>query len=318
MQQPSTQHRPGTAIALKLLAVFLFIVMAAMIKAATHDVPPGQAVFFRSLFAMPIIVGWIWQKGDLREALVPNNLMGHVWRGVFGTSAMALTFAGLALLPLPEVTAIGYATPIFTVILAALMLGEKVRIFRISAVGLGLIGVMIVMWPRLSLDADTLSTAGTLGALMVLGASLLRALVQIHIRTLVRTEHTAAIVFYFSLTATVLSLLSLPFGWVWPSLTDASLLIGAGLIGGVAQIMVTSSYRFGAASMLAPFDYASLIFAAIIGYVIFAEIPTAPTVIGAALVVLGGILIIWRERQLGMAAKLSQRRLRRKASAAPG
>ncbi len=95
MQQPSTQHRPGTAIALKLLAVFLFIVMAAMIKAATHDVPPGQAVFFRSLFAMPIIVGWIWQKGDLREALVPNNLMGHVWRGVFGTSAMALTFAGI-------------------------------------------------------------------------------------------------------------------------------------------------------------------------------------------------------------------------------
>ena len=77
-------------------------------------------------------------------------------------------------------------------------------------------------------------------------------------------------------------------------------MIGAGLIGGVAQILVTSSYRFGAASMLAPFDYASLIFAAIIGYVIFAEIPTAPTVTGAALVVLGGFLIIWRERQLGM------------------
>ncbi|WP_420012305.1 DMT family transporter [Tateyamaria sp.] len=298
MLRPSTQNRPGTAIALKLLAVFLFMVMAAMIKAATQNVPAGQAVFFRSLFAMPIIVVWIWQRGEIREALVPNNLMGHVWRGIFGTTAMALTFGGLGLLPLPEVTAIGYATPMFTVILAAVMLGERVRLFRISAVGLGLVGVMIVMWPRLSVD--TLGTATTIGALMVLGASILRALVQIHIRTLVQTEHTAAIVFYFSMTATLLSLLSLPFGWVIPDGRDLILLVGAGLIGGVAQILVTSSYRFGGASMLAPFDYASLIFAALIGYVIFAEVPTSATVIGAALVVLGGVLIIWRERQLGV------------------
>lgn len=298
MQQPSTQHRPGTAIALKLMAVFLFMVMAAMIKAATQNVPAGEAVFFRSAFALLPILLWVWHRGEIKEALIPNNLKGHVWRGLFGTTAMVLTFAGLGLLPLPEVTAIGYATPMFTVILAAIMLGERVRVFRISAVALGLIGVMIVMWPRLTVD--TLGTAASLGALMVLGASILRALVQIHIRTLVKTEHTAAIVFYFSLTATMLSLLSLPFGWVVPSTVDLVLLVCAGLVGGVAQILVTSSYRFGAASMLAPFDYASLIFAALIGYVIFSELPTLATIIGASLVVLGGVLIIWRERQLGM------------------
>ncbi len=300
MQQPSIANKPSTAIMLKLVAVFLFMVMAAMIKAATDEVPAGEAVFFRSLFALPIILAWIWQKGEIREALIPNNFLGHVWRGLFGTSAMALTFGGLALLPLPEVTAIGYATPIFTVILAAIMLGERIRLIRIGAVGLGLFGVMIVLWPRLSLDADMLGAAGTIGALMVLGASILRAVVQIHIRTLVKTEHTAAIVFYFSLTATVLSLFSLPFGWIIPSTTDIALLIGAGLIGGLAQILVTTSYRFGAASMLAPFDYASLIFAALIGYVIFDELPTLTMVEGAALVVLGGVLIIWRERQLGL------------------
>lgn len=300
MQAPSTQNKPGTAIALKLMAVFLFVVMASMIKVATQSVPAGQAVFFRSLFAMPIIIFWIWQKGDMREALIPVNLMGHIWRGLFGTTAMALTFAGLGLLPLPEVTAIGYATPMFTVILAAVILGERVRLFRISAVALGLVGVMIVIWPRLSLDAGALGTAGTIGAFMVLGASLLRALVQIHIRTLVKTEHTAAIVFYFSLTATVLSLLSLPFGWVVPTAQDAMLLVGAGLIGGIAQILITSSYRFGGASMLAPFDYASLIFAAVVGFFVFAEVPTLNMILGAALVVLGGVLIIWRERQLGM------------------
>jgi len=276
------------------------MVMAAMIKAATDEVPAGEAVFFRSLFALPIILAWVWQTGEIREALIPKNFLGHVWRGLFGTSAMALTFGGLALLPLPEVTAIGYATPIFTVILAAIMLGERIRLIRIGAVGLGLVGVMIVLWPRLSLDADMLGTAGSIGAIMVLGASILRAVVQIHIRTLVRTEHTAAIVFYFSLTATVLSLFSLPFGWIIPSSTDLALLIGAGLIGGLAQILVTTSYRFGAASMLAPFDYASLIFAALIGYVIFNELPTLTMVAGAALVVLGGVLIIWRERQLGL------------------
>ncbi|MEO0502222.1 MAG: DMT family transporter, partial [Pseudomonadota bacterium] len=97
-----------------------------------------------------------------------------------------------------------------------------------------------------------------------------------------------------------LSLLSLPFGWIVPTTVDVGLLIGAGLIGGIAQILVTSSYRFGAASMLAPFDYASLIFAAAIGYVIFNEVPTLTMVAGAALVVAGGVLIIWRERQLGM------------------
>lgn len=297
MKAPTTHNKPGTAIALKLMAVFLFMVMAAMIKVATQNVPSGQAVFFRSFFAMPIIIVWIWRAGEMREALTPKNLKGHIWRGLFGTSAMALTFAGLGLLPLPEVTAIGYATPMFTVILAAIMLGERVRLFRISAVALGLVGVMIVIWPRLSLD--DIGTAGTLGAMFVLGASVLRAFVQIHIRTLVKTEHTAAIVFYFSLTATTLSLLSLPFGWVVPAGTDLFLLIGAGLIGGIAQIMVTASYRFGGASMLAPFDYTSLIFAALIGYLIFAELPTTETVIGATLVVLGGVIIIWRERQLG-------------------
>lgn len=306
MPDRMTEHRPGRAIALKLVAVFLFMVMAAMIKAASDEVPPGQAVFFRSLFAIPIIGVWLWSTGHLHDGLIPRNLLGHVWRGLFGTTAMALTFAGLALLPLPEVTAIGYATPMFTVVLAALMLGERVRIFRLSAVALGLIGVMIVVAPRLS-TGQGYADAAMVGALCVLGAAVLRALVQIHVRRLVQTESTSAIVFYFSLTATLLSLMTLPLGFVFPVLAWASpdmsalaLVIGAGLIGGVAQIMVTSSYRFGSASMLAPFDYASMIFAVAIGWMVFGEIPTLTILIGAALVIAGGVIIIWRERQLGL------------------
>lgn len=295
---PTTEHRPSRAIALKLLAVFMFIVMAGMVKAATQTVPPGQAVFFRSFFAIPVIAVWLSFRGELRTGLIPQSISAHIWRGLFGTAGMGLTFAGLSLLPLPEVTAIGYATPIFTVLLAAVMLGERIRLIRISAVLLGLIGVMIVMYPRLTVDS--LNNAATLGALMVLAASMMRGLVQIHIRQMVSKEHTAAIVFWFSVTASVLSLTTIPFGWVVPSPTALALLIGAGLIGGIAQMLVTTAYRFGAASMLAPFDYASMIFAVLIGWLIFGELPTQVMLIGAGLVITGGALIIWRERQLGL------------------
>lgn len=305
----TTENRPGRAIALKLGAVFLFTAMAAVIKIATETVPPGQAVFFRSFFAFPIIILWLWQRGDLRHGLKPSNLMGHVWRGMFGTVAMGLTFGGLSLLPLPEVTAIGYATPLFTVVFAAIFLGEKVRLFRLSAVAVGLIGVMIVLYPRLTIGGDSVSRMAAMGALMVLGASIMRALVQIHVRRLVQTDSTAAIVFFFSLTATVLSFLTWPLGLIveWPALTWVSpglditlLLVAAGLVGGIAQIMITSSFRFGPVSMLAPFDYASMIFATIIGWAIFSEVPTSTILIGAGLVMTGGVLIIWRERQLGL------------------
>lgn len=303
------ENRPGRAIALKLGAVFLFTAMAALIKIATVTVPAGQAVFFRSFFAFPIIILWLWQRGDLRHGLKPSNVMGHVWRGIFGTVAMALTFGGLSLLPLPEVTAIGYATPLFTVVFAAIFLSEKIRLFRLSAVAVGLVGVLIVLYPRFTISGDTVSRMATIGAVMVLGASIMRALVQIHVRRLVQTDSTAAIVFFFSLTATALSFLTLPAGmiirwpaltWIMPDMQISLLLISAGLLGGVAQIMITSSFRFGAVSMLAPFDYASMIFATVIGYVVFSEVPTPAILIGSGLVMTGGALIIWRERQLGL------------------
>lgn len=309
MAQSMTQNKPGTAIALRLTAIFLFMVMAALIKASSETVPPAQAVFFRSLFAFPVIMLWLWQRHDLRTGLIPQNFMGHVWRGIFGTAGMVLTFGALGLLPLPEVTAIGYATPMFTVLFAAIFLGERIRLFRLSAVALGLVGVMIVMAPRLSLSNEVVNTTATIGALMMLAAAVLRAMVQIHVRKLVETEHTAAIVFYFSLTATVLALMTYPLGewtgwhgldWVMPDWKVAGLLIAAGLVGGAGQILVTSSLRFGGASTLAPFDYSSMIFASLIGWVVFGELPTAAILSGAALVIAGGILIIWRERQLGL------------------
>lgn len=294
-----TSHRPVLAVSLKLAAVFLFIVMAAMVKATSDEVPPGEQVFFRSFFAIPVILAWLVARGQLRNGLVTHAPMRHVWRGILGTTGMGLTFAGLGLLPLPEVTAIGYATPIFTVLLAALMLGERIRLIRISAVLMGLVGVLIMLWPRLGASAG-LEDAATLGAILILIATLTRSLVQIHIRQLVQTEDTAAIVFYFSVIASVVALATMPFGWVVPKPGTVLILIGSGFIGGVAQILVTSSYRFGPASMLAPYDYSSMIFAILIGYFWFAELPTLVMLSGAALVIASNVMVILRERQLGL------------------
>jgi drug/metabolite transporter (DMT)-like permease len=299
MVESLTSHRPSLAIALRLVAIFMFMMMAALIKATASLVPPGEAVFFRSFFAIPVILAWLATRGELRRGLITHNPLGHLLRGLLGTTAMGLTFAGLGLLPLPEVTAIGYATPIFTLILAALMLGERIRLVRISAVALGLIGVSIMLWSRLGNSRDVADGAA-LGALLILIATMARSLIQIQIRRLVRTDHTAAIVFYFSLTASVLSLLTAPFGWVWPETGTVLLLIGAGLLGGLAQILVTSSFRFAPVSLLAPYDYSSMIFAIVIGYVWFSELPTGVMLIGAALVIVGNVVVIWRERQLGL------------------
>lgn len=293
--------RPLRGIGLKLASVLVFIVMASMIKVTAAHVPAGQAVFFRSLFAMPVIVVWLAFRRELATGLKTANPVGHVWRGLAGTLAMGLGFAGLGYLPLPEVTAIGYAAPLLTVIFAAMFLGEDVRLFRMFTVAMGLCGVLIIVSPRLTvLGGETASHREAFGAMLVLGGAVFAALAQVFVRKLVQVEKTAAIVFYFSLTATVLSLVTLPFGWVVPTATEAALLVTAGLMGGVGQILLTSSYREADASLVAPFDYASMIFALLIGYFVFAEVPTGTMLIGAAIVMLAGILIIWRERRLGL------------------
>lgn len=291
-------ENPYRAIAYKVTSVLLFVVMASLVKAASDEVPPGEAVFFRSLFALPVIVGWLISRGELARGLKVASPLGHLWRGLIGTAAMAMSFAGLAILPLYEVKAIQYAMPLFVVILAAIILGETVRKVRLTAVALGMIGVLIILWPRLTAFATGVDARLAFGAAIVLTGSFCAAMAQVFVRRLVETEETAAIVFWFSVTATALSLLTVPFGWRMPSGEAALWLIGAGFFGGVGQILLTSSYRYGDASVIAPFEYASMLFAVLIGYVIFDETPTAQMLFGAVIVIAAGVLIILRERYL--------------------
>ena len=288
------------AIFAKLGAVVCFIAMATLVKVASARVPPGEIVFFRSFCALPVIVVWVAMRGQLKTGLATSNPMGHLWRGLIGTMGMSMGFAALGLLPLSEVKAIQYAQPVLVVIFAAMFLGEQVRVFRLTAVALGMVGVLVIMWPRLTAFTDAgVDPYLALGALVAFGSAVMAGLAHVFVRKLTATEETSAIVFWFGVTASTLSLTTIPFGWVMPTAMEWVVLVCAGLVGGVGQIFLTASYRYADASVVAPFEYSSILLAIGIGYFVFAEVPTLMMLLGIALIVVAGILIIWRERQLG-------------------
>jgi drug/metabolite transporter (DMT)-like permease len=201
---------------------------------------------------------------------------------------------------LPEITAIGFITPLLIVVFASLMLGERVGVYRISAVLVGLIGILIIVEPRLTFnELDPTQDAMMLGVILAITAAACAALAQIQIRKMVQLERTSAIIFYFCITASVFSLSTIG-TWVWPNMQQLLILILIGILGGVGQIMLTTAYRYAPASVIAPFDYTAMIFALGIGYFAFAELPTAQMILGAVIVIAAGVFVILREARLGL------------------
>jgi drug/metabolite transporter (DMT)-like permease len=304
---------PGRGIALKIVSTFVFTLMIVCVKAIADDFPQGQIVFARSFFALlPIVVMLLWQ-GEFPAALRMQRPWLHFSRGAVGLCSMVLSFWALAYLPLPEAMMIGYAAPLMIVALAALILGETVRLFRWSAVAIGFLGILIILWPRFTLiGSGNITDTALFGALLALASAFFGAFAAIFIRSMTRTESTGTIVFYFAFIASVLSLMSAPFGWIVPSPGEASLLLATGLLGGIGQILMTSSYRYADAATLASFDYVSMIWGLAFGFLIFGDVPTDSVIFGGAIVIAAGIFIIYRERALGL-----QRKRQRKAMPPP-
>jgi drug/metabolite transporter (DMT)-like permease len=187
------------------------------------------------------------------------------------------------------------------VVLAALLLSEHVRAYRWTAVSLGFVGVLVMLWPYL--DIGGLFYAGearTVGAICAMIACFTNAGTVIQTRRLTDSETTSAIVFYFSLICALAGLVTLPFGWVMPSWIELTGLVMIGVLGGLSHLMLTESYRYAPASVVAPFDYTAMIWAFLFGFALFGELPSAFVFVGAAIVVASGLFIIWRERRLGL------------------
>lgn len=294
-----TEKNPLLGIALKVASVCAFMGMATAIKLA-GPLPPGQMVFFRSFFATLPIIAYLLATRQFVEAWKTDRPLSHVLRGVVGVTAMGLGFFGLTRLPLSDAIAIGYARPLLTVVLGALILGEVVRRYRWSAVVIGLIGVMIISWPNLQLLRGDGDADQALGAIATFIGALVAAFAFVLVRKLVETERTTTIVLYFSITASTLALFTIPFGWQALTLQQTIALVAAGFLGGLGQILLTQSYRFAETSTIAPFEYTSVVLSIVIGLVLFAEYPSGAMLVGSAIVVASGIFIIYREHRLGL------------------
>ena len=290
------------AILLKLVSTVMFAVMSALVRSLGEVVPVGQIVFFRSAFAiLPVVIIYAYRR-EVGAAVRTGRPLGHLGRGLISMFGMFLNFAALARLPLVDATAITFASPLITVAMSALLLNEHVRIYRWSAVVVGFVGVLVMLWPYL--DVVTLvaagSTASTVGALCAVGSAFTNAGSVIQTRRLTDSETTSSIVFYFSLSCTVAGLATLPFGWHAPTPGEFIALASIGVLGGLSHIILTESYRYAPASVVAPFDYLAMLWAFVLGYAVFGEIPTIHVYIGSGIVAAAGLFVIWRERRRGI------------------
>ena len=294
--------QPLLGIALKIASALAFTLMSAGVKLVAERYPIGEVVFFRSAFALVPLLAWLSWRGDLINAVRTDDLKGHLLRGIISTSGMFAGFIALSYLPLPDAVAIGYASPLITVVLAALLLKETVRAYRWSAVVVGFVGVIIMLLPHLngSIVAQGLAGGAGVGALFALFAACCSAGATIQIRRLMVRERTGAIVFYFSLLTTFMGLMTIVLGWRMPDLADAVLLVVIGILGGIGQILLTLSYRHADTSVIAPFEYTTMLWAVLIGWFAFSQLPQATVVAGGLIVAAAGCFVLWRERQLGL------------------
>ena len=285
------------SILLKVVSALIFAIMAVLVRYVGGTYPVGQVVFFRSAFAvLPVVVIYAF-RGELEAAVRTGRPFGHAGRGVTAICAMFCNFSALARLPVVDATAISFAAPFITVVLSALVLKERVRIYRWSAVTIGFIGVLVMLAPHLDPAAAAASAGAALGALCGVAGACFNAGSTVQTRHLTKSETTSAIVFYFSLICAVAGLFTLPLGWIVPSGFDWAALIGIGLCGGLGHIVLTESYRWAPASLVAPFDYTAMLWALILGYLAFGELPTPLVFLGALIIVAAGLFVIWRERR---------------------
>jgi drug/metabolite transporter (DMT)-like permease len=300
---PAAPSQLFTAIGFKLISALLFAAMSALVRQLSESTPVGQIVFFRSAFAIPPVLIIYALRGEFMSAVRTRRPLGQLGRGALSVGGMFTNFAALGRLPLAEATAINFASPLITVALAALILKERVRLFRWSAVAVGFFGVIVMLIPNLSVEhymAAGVGSVAVTGSLFAIFSAFCNAGTVIQTRRLAQSEPTASIVFYFSLITTLAGAVTLPFAWHNPTAAQLSALIATGILGGIAHIFLTESYRHATASMIAPFDYSSMLWALLLGYLVFGELPSALVYVGAAIVASAGLAVLFRERWLGL------------------
>ena len=267
------------------LSVCAFSIMDLIVK-WSDDYPLGQVIFFRGFFGI-VLYYFVIPKERIRDFYFTKRPLLHFSRCFFGLAALLSIFTALRNLPLATVVSISFAAPIFTTIFSIFFLSERVGYFRWLAVFIGFVGILIISEPGFS----SLNVYYIFPVIFVLGMSY----VAISIRQLSSTEPVWLISLFFSAAITIAGLLTLPFGWIMPSFYDLTLLSMIGFFGGVANLWLSQSYKFSEVSLVTPLKYLALVFAIVFGYLIWGEVPSGKTLIGAILVIASSIIIFRRE-----------------------
>ncbi len=291
---PSQQaQRPQLALLIRLGAAFVLTIMLVFVKLVTESgVTLTETLFWRQLPTVPVLLLWFAMRREL-GTLKTRRLGAHFRRAALGLLGMFLNFGAVTLLPLAEATTLNFTTAIWAVILSALILRERVGLWRWSAVLLGFAGVIVIAQPGQG-------NIPLFGAAVALAAAFTIALISIQIRDLSRTEPSLTIVFWFSAFSLPLLALAMPFVATAHTPYQWSLLAGLGLFGLLGQFLLTAALRYGAVASVIVMDYSSLIWATLLGWWVFDRLPPAATWLGAPLIVAAGLVIAWREHRLSI------------------
>ena len=267
------------------MSICAFSLMDILVKWSV-DYPIGQVLFFRGFFGIVFYL-FVIPRERLHNFYQTKRPGLHLLRCISGLIALIAIFIALRKLPLATVVSISFAAPIFTTIFSIFLLNEKVGFYRWLAVIVGFIGIIVIAEPGFS----SLNIYYLYPIIFCLGLSY----VAIAIRQLSTSEPVWLISLYFSVAITLLSFLTIPYGWVMPSLNDLAILSLVGIFGGVANLWLSQSYKYSEVSLVTPLKYLALVFAIIFGYFIWGEVPTIKTLLGAALVIISSIIIFRRE-----------------------
>ena len=274
-------------------ATALFTIMSALVKLVGDRLPFTELMFFRCAIAMPVVGIIVFRTGDW-GVMRTKRPLGHFLRACTGTAAMSSSFYALTLLPLAEHTALSYTTPLFITLLAIPRLGERPGIHRWGALLVGFAGIVVISLGE-GAFAGGLSGAHGVGVAFAVLQGMFSALTTMLVRGLSATEKSTTIVMWQSLLMTVFTGLTLPFLWVTPTGVEWLVLLGIGITGGVAQVLLTEAYASAQVSALGPYSYTSIIWATLLGIVVFGTWPGLSMMAGAALIVAAGLYILHRE-----------------------
>src|SRR5262249_18305001 len=291
-----------------LLSGICAVMMNVLIRVAAQAMHPFEVAFFRCLFGLVLVLPWIIKGGIIKGGIIKGgpgllrsrNAGFYLLRATVGLVSMATWFYGITVVPLATATAVNFTAPLFATIAAVLVLHEDVRLRRWSAVVIGFIGVLVIMRPgRERLDAN-------LVILLVSAAS--AAMNNITVKFLARTEPPGRIVAMFMIYLTPLSLVPALFFWQWPDAPTLTALVGLGGLGTIAHLSVARALAAAGASACAPFEFARLPFAALIGFLWFGEVTDAWTWVGAAIIAGSSVYVAHREARLARRARRGEGR----------